>query len=164
MTYELLKGLSPAEIEHVLALGTRMKVPAGGPLFQLGDDADRVFLIERGRVRLTLPIKVREREENILIEESAPGQLVGWSAMIPPYRFTLRASVPLETEVIAIPRDALQRYFEAQPVQGQKILLNLAIVMGHRLQLVQAMWVREIQRAVEQRSAMGATAHSSASK
>jgi CRP-like cAMP-binding protein len=159
MSYELLKGLSPAETEHVLALGTRMKLAAGGSLFHLGDQADRVFLIERGRVQLTLPIKVRDREENMLIEENAPGQLVGWSAMIPPYRFTLTASVPLETEVIAVPREDLQRYFEAQPVQGQKILLNLAIVMGHRLQLVQAMWVREIQRAVEQRSAIGATVH-----
>ena len=159
MTYELLNGLSPADVEQVLALGKRMKLAAGGSLFRLGDTADGVFLIERGRVRLTLPIRVRDREEDMQIEENAPGQLVGWSAMIPPYRFTLSASVPLETEVIAIPRDALQRYFEAQPVQGQKILLNLAIVMGHRLQLVQAMWVREIQRAVEQRSAVGATVH-----
>lgn len=159
MTYDLLNGLSAADVEQVLALGTRMKLPAGDALFRLGDAAERVFLIERGRVRLTLPIHVREREEDIQIEENAPGQMVGWSAMIPPYRFTLSASVPLETEVIAIPREALKRYFEAQPVQGQKVLLNLAIVMGHRLQLLQAMWVREIQRVVEQRSAAGATIH-----
>ncbi len=157
MTYELLKGLSQADVEQVLALGTRIKLPAGGSLFRLGEPADRIFLIERGRVRLTLPIKVRDREEDMLIEENSPGQLVGWSAMIPPYRFTLSAGVPLETEVIAVPREALQRYFDTQCAQGQKILLNLAIVMGHRLQLVQAMWVREIQRTVEQRSSMAST-------
>ena len=31
---------------------------------------------------------------------------------------------------------------------GQLIALNIAGVIGHRLQVVQAMWLREMQRAV----------------
>jgi CRP-like cAMP-binding protein len=78
---------------------------------------------------------------------------VGWSALIPPYRFTLTASVPLETEVIALPRDVLREYFAASPEAGYKVALNLAVVIGHRLQLFQTMWMREMQRTVEVRSA-----------
>lgn len=153
MIYELLKGLSPAEVDQVLALGARIKVPNGGSLFRLGDPADRLFLTERGRIRLTLPMLVRNREEDILIEEKSPGEMVGWSAMVPPYRFTLSATAPLESEVIALPRESLCAYCERSPAVGYKIGLNLAILVGQRLQLVQAMWLREMQRTVEQMAA-----------
>jgi len=153
MTHDLLHGLSSAEVEGILALGTRQVVPAGSSLFRLGDTADRLFLTERGRIRLTLPMQVRGKEEEILVEERSPGQTVGWSALIPPYRFTLTAIAPLETEVIALPRESLREHFSAHPAVGYTIALNLAIVMGHRLQLFQTMWVREMQRAVEVRSA-----------
>jgi CRP-like cAMP-binding protein len=153
MTHELLNGLSSAEMDQVLGLGTRLTVPSGTSLFHLGDPADRLFLTERGRIRLTLPMQVRGKEEEILVEERSPGQIVGWSALIPPYRFTLTATAPLETEVIALPRETLVDYFAAHPAAGYKIALNLAVVIGHRLHLFQTMWLREMQRNVEARSA-----------
>jgi len=156
MAHELLNGLSRGETEQVLALGTRTKVQSGASLFRLGDPADRLFLIERGQVRLTLPMQVRDRQEDVLIEEKSPGQTVGWSALIPPYRFTLAATASIETEVIGLSRDALLKYFETFPDVGHKIALNLAIVVGHRLQLVQAMWLRQMQRTVELHSALAA--------
>src|SRR5579859_3166506 len=127
MAHELLNGLSRGETEQVLALGTRTKVQSGASLFRLGDPADRLFLIERGQVRLTLPMQVRDRQEDVLIEEKSPGQTVGWSALIPPYRFTLAATASIETEVIGLSRDALLKYFETFPDVGHKIALNLAI-------------------------------------
>jgi CRP-like cAMP-binding protein len=153
MAHELLNGLSPAEVEGILALGTKLIVPSGTSLFQLGDTADRLFLTERGRIRLTLPMQVRGKEEEILVEERSSGQAVGWSALIPPYRFTLTATAPIDTEMIALPREALREYFAAHPAAGYKIALNLAVVIGHRLQLFQTMWVREMQRTVEVRTA-----------
>jgi len=153
MIHELLNGLSAPEIEQVLALGHTTTVPGGGSLFRLGDPAEGLFLIARGRVRLTLPMRVRGREEEVLIEEKSQGETVGWSAMIPPYRFTLSATVPLETEVVELPRAALQNHFEAKPEIGYKICLNLAVIVGHRLQLLQTMWLRATERTVELRSA-----------
>ena len=153
MEHELLHGLSSAEADQVLALGERITVPSGGSLFRLGDPADRLFLTQRGRIRLTLPMMVRGREEDILIEEKSPGETVGWSAMVPPYRFTLSATAPLETEVIALSRQALCAFCDSSPAIGYKIGMNLAILVGERLQLVQAMWLREMQRTVELRAA-----------
>ena len=153
MPYELLNGLSPAEGEQILELGTRLVVPSGTLLFRLGDPADRLFLTERGRIRLTLPMHLRGKEENVLAEERSPGQTVGWSALIPPYRFTLSAAASLDTEVIALPQKALREYMAAQPAVGCKIALNLAVVIGHRLQLFQTMWLREMERTVQARSA-----------
>ena len=82
-----------------------------------------------------------------------PGQTVGWSALIPPYRFTLRATAPLATEVISLPRGALCDHFLRRPEVGYMVTLNLAAVIGQRLQLFQAMWLREMERMVELRCA-----------
>ena len=153
MQHELLIGLSSAEVEQVMALGTRITVPSGGALFKLGDPADRIFLVERGRIQLTLPMQVRGREEEILVEEKSPGQTVGWSALIPPHRFTLSARAPLTTEATALSRERLQQYLEGSPRTAYKISSNLALVIGRRLQLLQTMWLREMQRTIEQRSA-----------
>src|ERR1017187_5232928 len=150
---DLIKGLAPEEIERVLALGKRLLLTTGAELFHLGDAAECIYLVARGRLRLTLPMQVRSHEEDILVEERTSGQTVGWSALIPPYRFTLTASAALETEVMALSREALNGYFGAHPETGYAVSLNLSSVIGHRLQLFQAMWLREIQRMVEMRCA-----------
>ena len=150
---ELLKDLTAEEVQRILALGTRIALPSGASLFHLGDPAERLFLIERGRIRLTLPMQVRGREEDVVVEERTSGQTVGWSALIPPHKFTLAAAAPLESEVIGLPREELRKHLAANPTVGYKITLNLAVVIGHRLQLFQAMWLREMQRTVEKHSA-----------
>ena len=158
MVHELLNGLSPAEVDQVLALGNRATLAAGASLFQMGDSAECLFLIVRGRIRLTLPMLVRGKQQDILIEERAPGQTVGWSALVSPYRFTLSAAAPLETEVIALPRERLRIFCEASPAVGFKIAMNLAVVVSNRLQMVQAMWLREMQHLVELKSSYAAAA------
>ena len=146
---ELFKDLSAEDAGKVLELGTRVTLSAGSELFGLGDEADNLYLITRGRIRLTLPMQVRGQQENILVEERGPGQIVGWSALIPPYRFTLKAVAPLDAEVMSLPRQRLREHFAANPEAGYTLGLNLATVVGERLQLFQAMWLREMQRAIE---------------
>jgi CRP-like cAMP-binding protein len=150
---DLLQGLAPGEIERVLALGQRTLLTTGAELFHLGDDASCIYLVARGRIRLTLPMQVRGKQENVLVEERSSGQTVGWSALIAPYQFTLTATAALETEVLALDREALHAYFAAHPASGYTVSMNLACVIGQRLQVFQAMWLREIQRMVELRCA-----------
>jgi hypothetical protein len=59
----------------------------------------------------------------------------------------------VQSEVLMISRDALRRHFEACPAVGYAVSLNLAAVIGQRLQLFQAMWLREMERMVELRCA-----------
>jgi CRP/FNR family cyclic AMP-dependent transcriptional regulator len=153
MTAELLAGLSASEAGDLLALGSRVVLSPGEELFHLGGQADNLYLVRRGRLKLTLPMQVRGRDQDVLVEERSPGQAVGWSALIPPYKFTLTAAAPLETEVIALPRGLLQEYFAANPQVGYLVSLNVASVIGQRLHLFQTMWLREMQRTVELRCA-----------
>jgi CRP/FNR family cyclic AMP-dependent transcriptional regulator len=150
---DLLAGLSEEHASQVLALASRRSLKSGEVLFHLGDEATSLFVVERGRVALTLPMQVRGREEDVLVEERAPGQTLGWSALIPPHRFTLKATAPLETDVLAFTRQALAWFFSSHPEVGYVVTHNVASVIGQRLQVFQAMWLREMQRVVEFRCA-----------
>jgi CRP-like cAMP-binding protein len=148
---ELFDGLSPEQIERVIALGSPATLPTGSVLFNLGDRADRIFVIERGRVALTLPIEVLEHSEDVLLEERVPGQAVGWSALIPPHHFTLKGVAVFETELLAFSRTALLDHFAEYPAVGHTVMRNVAATVGQRLQVVQTMWLREMQRVVAAR-------------
>ncbi len=145
---DLLTGLAAEDAAAVMALGTRVRLAPGEALFHLGDAADSLFVVERGRIALMLPMMVRGREEDVLIEERLPGEALGWSGLVPPHRFTLKAYAPLDTEVVALPREALLAHFAAHPAVGYAVTRNVAAVVGQRLQVFQAMWVREMQRVV----------------
>jgi CRP-like cAMP-binding protein len=148
---ELLAGLTPGDAADVLALGSRVSLAVGEVLFNLGDVADRLFVVERGRIDLSLPMQVRGQESDVLVEERLPGQALGWSALIPPHRFTLKAVAPLETLLLAFPRSALVEHFTARPLVGYTVTRNVAAIVGQRLQVFEAMWLREMQRVVQLR-------------
>lgn len=146
---DLLAGLAEGEAASVLALGTHSLLPAGGVLFNLGDAADSLFVVERGRIALTLPMQVRGKEQDVLIEERAAGQTLGWSALVPPHRFTLKATALVDSAVVALPRTALSEHLSAHPAVGYLVARNVSAVVGQRLSVFQTMWLREMQRVVE---------------
>jgi CRP-like cAMP-binding protein len=146
---ELLRGLRPEDADALVALGSRLTLPAGSVLFTLGADAERAYAIESGRVSLSLPMQVGDREQDVLVEERTTGETVGWSALVPPHRFTLTAKTLIDSDVIAFSRTALLEHFAAHPAVGLVVTRNISAVMGQRLQVLQAMWLREIQRVVQ---------------
>ena len=155
---DLLKSLPADTAQAVLALAGRFAVPAGAVLFPLGATAEQLFVIERGRINLTLPMEVYGREEDILVEERSAGQTVGWSALIPPHRFTLKATAQIDTDLFAFPQGALQAHLAAHPEVGYQVMTNLAATVGQRLQVFQAMWLREMKRGLERSGATGSRA------
>lgn len=148
---DLLKGLTEDEAARVMGLGTTIPLAAGEVLFRLGEPAERMFLVRSGRIHLSLPVAIRGQDEDVLIEERMAGETVGWSGLIPPHRFTLKAVAPVATELVALPRVALLEHFAANPTVAYTVTRNVGAVIGHRLQVFQTMWTREMQRAVELR-------------
>ena len=150
---ELLRDLGPDAAQSVLGLAEPVLLTAGAVLFDLGADASRLFLIRRGRISLTLPVKLDGGAADLLIEEKSAGQVVGWSALIPPHRFTLKASAPVETSLLAIRREPLLELLAAQPALGYALTRSVASIVGQRLQMFQAMWLRQMQRLLEEQPA-----------
>src|SRR5512138_1015803 len=104
---DLTKGLGEDEARDLLALAGRKPLAAGEPLFRLGGAADALYVVERGRIALSVPMRIRGAEEDVLVEEMGQGETVGWSGLIAPHRFTLDATAAVPSELLAFPRGVL---------------------------------------------------------
>ena len=147
-TSELSAGLDDRQLAQLLALASPVSLRPGATLFRLGSDATNLYVIERGQIALTMPMQIGGQEEEILVGERVAGQTVGWSSLIPPHRFTLTATAAVDSELLAFPRDTLLAHCAAHPDVGYLIAQNVAAVVGQRLQVFQAMWLRQVQRMV----------------
>ncbi len=151
--WDLFAGIEREEVQRILSMGSKRTVASGSILFELGEEAVDLFLIERGAVRLTLPVTVGGKTSNALVEERLPGQLLGWSAVVPPHRYTLQASASVDTELLCLPRSSFLGLLTDMPSVGSRVFANLAGILGERLQVSQTMWIREMQRVLSNRDA-----------
>ena len=146
---ELFRDLSREGLQRVLAIGKGESLDAGQHLFLLGDDANELFVVLRGSLSLCLPIALRGSVKDITVESVGAGQALGWSALVKPYRLTLSARATEPSEVVGFARNDLQQLFQAETGIGYSVLTRVSEIMGIRLVTFQALWVRELQRAVE---------------
>jgi CRP/FNR family transcriptional regulator, cyclic AMP receptor protein len=145
---DLFRGLSPDGIRRLSLIGRSRVLSAGDYLFLLGDSAEWLYVVVRGTVDLCLPMSVGGVVRDIPVESASAGKALGWSALVKPYRFTLSARATEPTEVIGFWRSELQQLFSAAPEVGNRLLANLSELVGFRLLTFQALWVRELQRAL----------------
>jgi CRP-like cAMP-binding protein len=145
---DLFQGLSLDAIRRLSAIGRSRDLAAGDYLFLLGDSAECLYLVAKGTVELCLPMSLSGVVKDIMVESAIAGKALGWSAMVKPYRFTLSARAAEPAEVIGFPRGELQQLFDAAPDLGNRFLANLSELVGLRLLTFQALWVRELQRAL----------------
>jgi CRP-like cAMP-binding protein len=105
-TVSALDRLSP-QVHARLAELTRPVDYAGGALI-LREGVDTPFLgaILEGRVALRL--RVPELGDRLTIVTIEPGELLGWSAVVPPYRATVDAIATEPTRLLAVDAAALR--------------------------------------------------------
>ena len=140
--------LHDSEATRLLAVARPQQCHTGECLFLLGDHADRLYVVLTGRVELTFPLSFGGAMRDVPVESKTPGNALGWSALVKPHRFTLSARAAETSELAAFLRQDLLRVFEAEPHIGYAVTRHIAEVVGRRLLQVQALWARELQRAV----------------
>lgn len=145
---DLFQGFNRQDIRRLWPVGRSRSLAAGDYLFLLGDAAECLYIVARGTVDLCLPMPLGGTVKDILVESATAGKALGWSALVRPYRFTLSARASEAAEVIGFPRGELQQLFAVAPDIGNRFLANLSELMGLRLLTFQALWVRELQRAL----------------
>lgn len=146
----LFRGLSAEQCEPFVALVSEQHLAPGQILFQLGQPADALFIVRDGVVDLTMPLSMQGRDRDVVVQEAGTGETVAWSALIEPYRFTMNARARTEVELLAFSPRAFRVAVARHPDAGVWIMTNLAKVIARRLQVMHAMWTRELQRTVHE--------------
>jgi CRP-like cAMP-binding protein len=119
---------SASALETLAAAGDEVVVAQGSLLFAEGDPADDVYFVLEGRITLSLRVGGRE----ILVLSLGPGELTGWSGLLPHGRVaTARASLPSRT--LRLPGRVVLDACEADHELGYRIMRHLFGELARRL-------------------------------
>jgi len=147
----LTKGLDEHQVERLESLGVRRQIVAGARLFSIGGEAVEMLLVLSGRVELSFPLQILGAEKLVVLETSTQGDVIAWSAAVPPHRLRLTGICAESGEVLVFRREDLQGLFDREPVTGRWVMSNLAEVAGRRLFQVEQAWTRWIQRSIQEK-------------
>jgi CRP-like cAMP-binding protein len=147
----LFRDCGEEALEDLNRIATDRAFSDGRIVLSHGEEARDLMILASGAIQLELPLTILGESRSIPFEAKTRGDVIGWSALVPPYRFTLSARVSGDASVLVLPRAELAALFEADPRLGFRVMKNLASIIGQRLHLTQEMWSREIQRSLQER-------------
>jgi CRP-like cAMP-binding protein len=127
----LFRGLDRAHCARLAALGQVEAAEADAVLLQAGDPSRRLWVVLAGRVALSL--KTAGHETVVLT--LGPGELVGWSSMLPEAQPLAVANVRAVEPVRLLVFDArrLQALCEADHEVGWAVARAVLAAVGRRL-------------------------------
>ena len=129
-SHDFLQGISEPHLAQLAECAQRIIVPAGDFLGKEREVANACYLIESGRVAIEVPSL---RHKSLSLQTLGPGDIVGWSWIVPPYfwQFDARAVEPVQA--LEIDARKLIRKCEGDSEFGYAILKWLVKVVAERL-------------------------------
>ena len=122
-------GLDEEWFDLVAGCATNTHLSPGTHLFREGDAADTFYVIRHGRVA----IETATPTGSVVLDTEHDGDVVGWSWLVPPYRWTFDARATEETSLIAFDGACLRGKCAADPALGYALLQRVVQVMSTRL-------------------------------
>jgi CRP-like cAMP-binding protein len=122
-------GLDPAALELAAGCAINVHFRPGEFLFHEGDPADTFYVLRSGRVS----IQMRTPTEGVVLDTAHEGDVVGWSWLIAPFRWTFDARATEDTTAIAFDGACLRGKCEADASLGYALLQRVVQVMSSRL-------------------------------
>ncbi|MCB2190799.1 MAG: cyclic nucleotide-binding domain-containing protein [Deltaproteobacteria bacterium] len=135
---DVLQGLSVSEIVKLRGCCQPGKAEKEQRLCVEGQQADEFFLLVEGQVELRYELPRGESSSDQTLSVVEPGGSWGWSAMVPPHRYTLSGycTSPL-CRYVRLGRDDLLDLFDQNHHIGYIFMRNLASVIGKRFHAAQ---------------------------
>jgi len=133
--FPLLAGLSLedlGELTEICEIETREE---GEVFAREGDTVDKLRLVLLGKVALDKRIQLGHhgsvRRANVSV--IGPGAAMGWSALVPPYNFTLSGICLGPCKFVALDAGLLRDFVVQNPQAGHRLMSSIAELVGTRL-------------------------------
>ncbi len=123
---DFLQGLQDEELEGIAQFFEEESVEAGSTLCEEGARADRLYVLEQGKVSI-------RSKKGRQYEIDSPGKTVGWSFLVPPFVYTATAITTAPSRVLVIKSPDFYYVLHKEPKTGMKVINNLAQVVASRL-------------------------------
>ncbi|MCF8026153.1 MAG: cyclic nucleotide-binding domain-containing protein [Desulfobacteraceae bacterium] len=131
--------LQAEEIERIAQFSTIQRLDEGRCLFKEGEHAADLWVVASGEIALRFELPARQSTEAQSISTLSETGILGWSSLIPPYRYKLSGYCASEPcEVIRINGEELVAYLKNNPELGYRVLSAMIRVVGNRFEHLQA--------------------------
>jgi CRP-like cAMP-binding protein len=114
-----LQGLKPAHLDFIAECATEKQFSAGEYMLSEGGEANEFYLILQGKIALGTFVSGRGFTT---IQTLNHNEMVGWSWLIPPYKWRFSALVIMSTQAIALDGKRLREHCEANPEFGYELI------------------------------------------
>jgi CRP-like cAMP-binding protein len=129
--HSFFRGLPRPYLELVAGCGKNVRFEANQFIAREGEDADTFYLVRHGAVALELHLPNRGTRT---LQTLGPGDILGWSWLVPPYRWRFDARAVEPTRAIALDGKCLREKCETDHDLGYALLKRFAYVLGQRLE------------------------------
>jgi len=126
----IFRGLSEEQISMVLALSEQETFPSGTTIFNQGDEARRLYIVDSGRVAINTSIQNGKWAPVCIV---STGGIFGWSCLVPPFQLTASATTFEETTVTRFEGAKLKELFSREPTIGYVMIQNVGGLISSRL-------------------------------
>ena len=127
----VLGRLSNGARTTLRSLGRTVEYDRDATIIQEGADTPFLGLLEAGRVALRM--RVPERGDRLTILTVEPGELLGWSAVVAPYRATVDAVATEPTRIVAFEAEALRGALATDAAVAAELPPLILETVSHRL-------------------------------
>ena len=132
-TVEILRQTMPLQVagndllRKIAALCSRVSYDRGAVLYDVGDDADDLYIIVSGKIEHTLAPGAHARLSTQILKK---GDIFGWAALLEKTPRRLAKTMCLEaTEVVRISGDELLRVLATDPDIGDVVMSRFATMI-----------------------------------
>jgi len=129
--HPFLKGLEPRHLKILVGCASNVRFNAGHFLFHEGEEANEFYMIREGKV--AVQIQGAERGP-IIVQTIGEGEVLGWSWLIPPYRWRFDGKALELTRAIALDGKCLRMKSEEDHDLGYELLKRFAGIIVERLE------------------------------
>ncbi|MBI4027494.1 MAG: cyclic nucleotide-binding domain-containing protein [Verrucomicrobia bacterium] len=130
--HPFLKEMTPAHLQLIQGCASMVRFSRDQIVFRECEEAHVGYLISEGRVALET---FADSHGRVTIQSVGPGEVVGWSWLIPPHhwRFNARATEP--AQAIALDGQSLRSKCETDHDLGYELLKRLSRITAERLEM-----------------------------
>jgi len=129
--HPFFSGMEDSHIKFLADSAVETRISEGGILFRQGKPADKFYLLRSGQVSVQVPALVGPVLE---IQRIGEGQLLGWSWLIPPYKWNFQARVEADSTFLEFDGRAVLARCEEDAKFGYALLKRFAALMSDRLE------------------------------
>jgi CRP-like cAMP-binding protein len=132
---QIFSALDDAELEEIARLAVAKEYQAGTTIFQEGDSAEELFVLEEGKVAVQMPLAMGQAQpgRRVTVDIVTRNEVLGWSAVVEPYVYTRTAVCLQHTRALSITGVRLMSLLRANHRIGYEVLNGLIKVVASRL-------------------------------